>query len=281
MRTPPTSIAELPGELRKNSELARLRTENRDLRIALQTSNDHGDLLQEHLYRLSAKLKAEVNERQTAEQKLHQMLQAATSEKVDLEILVQILIDQGDQSAEEGGKARIDALTQIANRRRFDEFLSQEWSKHFRVRQPLALLMCDVDHFKLYNDYYGHQAGDECLKSVANAIASCLRAQDLVARCGGEEFAVVLPNAGRQAAVATAVRVRAAVAAASIPHAKSPTAGYVSLSIGALSRTPQTQGPDGLREFLEEADQLLYLAKRRGRNRIADQRRGDFQTHEE
>jgi len=222
MRTLPTSIAEPTGELRKNSELARLRTENRDLRIALQTSNDHGDLLQEHLYRLSAKLKAEVDERQMAEQKLHQMLQAATSEKVDLEILVQILIDQGDQSAEEGGKARIDALTQIANRRRFDEFLSQEWSKHFRVRQPLALLMCDVDHFKLYNDYYGHQAGDECLKSVANAIASCQRAQDLVARCGGEEFAVVLPNAGRQAAGATAVRVRAAVAARVDPACEIP-----------------------------------------------------------
>jgi diguanylate cyclase (GGDEF)-like protein len=209
------------------------------------------------------------------------MLQALASEKLDLEILVQILIDQGDQSAEEGGKARIDALTQIANRRRFDEFLCQEWAKHLRLRQPLALMMCDVDHFKLFNDHYGHQAGDECLKSVGQAIANSVRTQDLAARCGGEEFAVVLPNSHRQAAKATAARVAAAVAAANLPHATSPTSDRVTLSIGVVCTTPYAEGDTGMRAFMEEADQLLYLAKRRGRNCIADQKRGDPQKHDE
>src|SRR5258708_15324524 len=161
--------------------------EKQDLQIALLTSKEHGDLLQEHLYRLSTSLAGEVQERQGAEERLQQLFQAITREKVDLEILVQILIDQGDESAEDGEKARIDGLTQIANRRRFDETLLQEWGRHLRLQQPLSLLICDVDHFKLYNDGYGHQAGDECLKSVAKTISQCFRTSDLVARYGGEE----------------------------------------------------------------------------------------------
>src|ERR1700685_140371 len=147
--------------------LARLDQEKRDLQIALLTSNEHGDLLQEHLYRLSTSLTAEIRERQAAEEKLQKLLQAITREKGDLEVLVQILIDQGDGFAEESEKARIDCLTQISNRRRLDEYLLKEWSRHARLQQPLSLLLCDVDHFKLYNDRYGHQAGDECLKAVA------------------------------------------------------------------------------------------------------------------
>ena len=149
---------------RLRAELGRLQNEKSDLQIALLTSNEHGDFLQEHLYGLSASLTAEVRERQTAEERLQKLVQAMTREKGDLEILIQILIDQGDDSAEEGEKARIDGLTQIANRRRFDEFLLQEWGRHLRTQQPLSLLICDVDHFKLYNDRYGHQAGDECLR---------------------------------------------------------------------------------------------------------------------
>src|SRR5258705_421993 len=100
-------------------------------------------------------------------------LSKVSAEKADLEILVQILIDQGDDSAVESEKARIDGLTQIANRRRFDEYLLQEWSRHLRIQQPLSLLICDVDHFKLYNDGCGHQAADECLKTDAKAITCC------------------------------------------------------------------------------------------------------------
>src|ERR1700733_14990587 len=171
-----------------------LQIENQDLQIALLTSNEHGDLLQEHLYRLSTSLTAEVRERQAAEEKLQTLIEGIKREKGDLEIMVQILIDQGDDSAEEGEKARIDGLTQIANRRRLDEFLLQEWNRHSRIQQSLSLLICDVDHFKLYNDGYGHQAGDECLKSVASVIGHCCRTGALVARYGGEEFAIVQPH---------------------------------------------------------------------------------------
>src|ERR1700685_4028862 len=129
--------------------LARLDQEKRDLQIALATSNEHGDLLQEHLYRLSTSLTAEIRERQATEEKLQKLLQAITKEKGDLEILVQILADQGDSFAEESEKARVDGLTQIPNRRRFDEFLFNQWSRHVRLQQPISLLLCDVDHFKL------------------------------------------------------------------------------------------------------------------------------------
>jgi diguanylate cyclase (GGDEF)-like protein len=251
--------------------LARLQNEKQDLEIALLTSNEHGDLVQEHLYRLGTSLTAEVRERQAAEEKLQTVMQAITREKGDLEILVQILIDQGDDSAEEGEKARIDGLTQIANRRRFDEYLLQEWSRHVRMQQPLSLLICDVDHFKLYNDHYGHQAGDECLKSVAKAINQCFRTGDLVARYGGEEFAMVLPRTHCAGAVLVAERVRSAVAAAVLPHAASPVADRVTVSIGVASRTPQPKDATDSRALIEEADRNLYLAKHRGRNQVSHQ----------
>src|ERR1700722_10263624 len=181
--SPPASFAMDQEELQRlHTELARLQNENHDLHPALLASNGRGVLLQEHVDRLGTSLTAELRERHTAEEKLQTLIQTITREKGDLEILVQILIDQGDDSAQEGEKARIDGLTQIANRRRFDEYLLQEWNRHIRMQQPLSLLICDVDHFKLFNDSYGHQAGDECLKSVAKVINQCFRAGALGAR---------------------------------------------------------------------------------------------------
>jgi diguanylate cyclase (GGDEF)-like protein len=252
-------------------ELDRLQNENHDLHTALRTSNEYGVLLREQVDRLSTSLTAEVRERHTAEEKLQKLIQAITREKGDLEILVQILIDQGDDSAQEGEKARIDGLTQIANRRRFDEYLLQEWGRHIRMQQPLSLLICDVDHFKLYNDGQGHQAGDECLKSVAKAISQCYRAGDLVARYGGEEFAMVLPQTNRAGAVQVAERVRATVEAAALPHVESPVCGPVTVSIGVACITPQPHGPTDARTLVEEADRHLYLAKRLGRNQVSYQ----------
>jgi diguanylate cyclase (GGDEF)-like protein len=262
---------ERDGTERLQPELDRLGNENHDLHIALLTSNERGVLLQEQVDRLETRLTAEVRERHAAEEKLQELIQAITREKGDLEILVQILMDQGDDSAQEGEKARIDGLTQIANRRRFDEYLLQEWGRHIRMQQPLSLLICDVDHFKLYNDSQGHQAGDECLKSVAKAISQCYRGGDLVARYGGEEFAMVLPQTNRAGAVQVAERIRAAVAAAALPHLKSPVCGRVTVSIGVACITPQPNGPADARTLIEEADRHLYSAKRLGRNQVSYQ----------
>jgi diguanylate cyclase (GGDEF)-like protein len=254
---------------RFQSELDRLQKENHNLHAALLASTERGVLLQERVDRLNDSLTTEHRERHAAEEKLQMLIQTITREKQDLEILVQILIDQGDDSAQEGEKARIDGLTQIANRRRFDEYLFQEWNRHIRMQLPLSLLICDVDHFKLYNDSQGHQAGDECLKSVAIAINRCYRGGDLVARYGGEEFAMVLPQTNLPGAVQVAERVRAAVAAAALPHPVSPVCDRVTVSIGVASMTPPAQVPSDPRALIQQADQHLYLAKKRGRNRVS------------
>jgi diguanylate cyclase (GGDEF)-like protein len=267
---PPVSYAMEQDERRRlQAEMDRLQNENHDLQTALLASTEHGVLLQEQVDRLDTRLATELRDRHTTEEKLQNLIQTVTREKQDLEILVQILIDQGDDSAQEGEKARIDGLTQIANRRRFDEYLLQEWSRHIRIQLPLSLLICDVDHFKLFNDRRGHQAGDECLKSVAKALNQCYRAGDLVARYGGEEFAMVLPQTSRAGAVQVAERVRAAVAAAALPHPASPVCDRVTVSIGVASMTPPPQAPSDPRSLIEQADRHLYLAKKLGRNQVS------------
>jgi diguanylate cyclase (GGDEF)-like protein len=225
--------------------------------------------LQYQVDRLKASLADEIRDRHAAEEKLQRLIQAITREKGDLEILVQILMDQGDDSAHEGEKARIDALTQIPNRRRFDEYLSQEWSRHIRMQRPISLLLCDVDHFKLYNDNQGHQAGDDCLRNVAKAINQCFRSGDLVARYGGEEFAMVLLQTDRAGALQVAERVISFVAAAAIPHPASPICDRVTISIGLATKTPAPDGPSDARALIEEADRQLYSAKRDGRNKVS------------
>jgi len=227
--------------------------------------------LQDCVDRLKTNLADESRDRQAAEEKLQKHIQEISREKRDLETLVQILIDQGDDSANEGEKARIDGLTQIPNRRRFDEYLSQEWGRHIRMQRPISLLICDVDHFKLYNDSQGHQAGDDCLKIVAKAINQCFRSGDLVARYGGEEFAVALPQTDCLGALQVAERILSSVAAAAIPHAASPICDRVTISIGVATKTPAPGGPSDARALIEEADRHLYLAKRQGRNQVSYQ----------
>ena len=162
--------------------------------------------------------------------------------------------------------AALDGLTGIANRRRFDDALQAEWQRGRRNGSPLALLLCDVDHFKLYNDSLGHPAGDLCLKKVAAVLTAQLkRPADLAARYGGEEFAILLPDTDRAGATVLGEACRAALGGLALPH---PAAGgcLVTLSIGVASALPAEGGtPDAL---LAAADEALYDAKRAGRDRV-------------
>ncbi len=207
-----------------------------------------------------------------------------------------------------------DPLTGVANRRALDERLALEWRRATRRQFPLSLLMIDIDHFKAYNDYYGHIAGDLCLERVGQALAETVsRAEDLVARYGGEEFAVLLAGNGPAEALALAEKVQLAVRALAVPHARSSAGDWVSLSIGVASiqpafdaiasvnlppdqsdqpgrsaapeqREPSASPNDAAAEYLSgfqlsqelfaRADQALYAAKAGGRNRVCQAETG-------
>jgi diguanylate cyclase (GGDEF)-like protein len=160
----------------------------------------------------------------------------------------------------------IDSLTLLGNRRRFDESLLAEWQRCRRASQPLALILVDVDFFKLYNDHYGHQQGDTCLRTVATALkAGFVRSHDVVARYGGEEFACILPDTTLAGAMQKAIEVEQSIRALTIAHAKSTLGGIVTVSLGvAVAAPPKGDHPGGL---LDEADVQLYRAKRAGRGR--------------
>jgi len=159
-----------------------------------------------------------------------------------------------------------DALTGVANRRKFNEALEAEWLRAKRAKTPIGLVMIDIDHFKLYNDHYGHQGGDHCLQQAAAAMSTGLRAgSDLIARYGGEEFVLLLPNTDLDGTYTVAERVRAAVQALNEPHVKSGH-GIVTVSIGVTSFVPDADAKPS--QHIEVADQALYEAKHAGRNRV-------------
>ncbi len=163
--------------------------------------------------------------------------------------------------------SRIDGLTGIHNRRSFDDRLTHEWRRARREQSRLSLIMLDIDAFKRYNDHYGHQEGDACLKQVAAGIAEIFqRPSDFVARYGGEEFAVIIADHGDALTVAQAERLRGHIVALALPHADSPTADVVTVSIGLAAMAPGETGDE--QELIRLADEALYRAKERGRNRV-------------
>lgn len=160
-----------------------------------------------------------------------------------------------------------DGLTGLANRRHFDDIVEREWRRCQRSGKQMSLIMIDIDGFKLYNDHYGHQGGDDCLRMVAQALkAGMLRGGDTVARYGGEEFAIILPETDTQGAAAVGERLREGVEDLHLSHEKSPCSDHVTISVGVATCTPSLKtAPERL---IQEADRALYQAKRNGRNRV-------------
>jgi diguanylate cyclase (GGDEF)-like protein len=220
--------------------------------------------------------------------KLQQEVEHLHSEKNDLEIVLETTAEHADgietqlrSSYREIGRlcrelavanqelkrlAHCDALTGLANRRRFDQYLEQAWQRLTHHQQPLSLILCDVDFFKRYNDAYGHPAGDECLREVARSIRQAVkRSSDLVARYGGEEMAVILPNTDAMGALSLAQAIGERVASLQLPHEGSKVSQYVTISLGVACHVPH--GSLTCEVLIADADAALYEAKRTGRDR--------------
>lgn len=163
--------------------------------------------------------------------------------------------------------AYLDGLTQVANRRRYEQYLVQEWRRMGREQQPLALIMADIDFFKDFNDCYGHQAGDDCLRLVARILArAAQRPGDLVARYGGEEFVIVLPGTDSQGAETVAEAARYRLHRRRIPHNMSTIGNWVTMSFGVASCVPSSEVT--MNQLVKWADEALYRAKANGRDQV-------------
>jgi diguanylate cyclase (GGDEF)-like protein len=194
----------------------------------------------------------------------------------DLEVMVKertIALQSANDSLQQ--LASMDSLTQVYNRRYFDEYLEGEWQRARRNEDWLSLILCDVDHFKAYNDTYGHQAGDVCLYNVAQAMLKVShRSSDRVARYGGEEFVIVLPHTGREGAIQVAEAIRSQLRTLNLPHGGSLTQDFVTVSMGVASMVPISE--QGVFQLIQDADRGLYQAKQSGRDRVAVFREWDL-----
>ncbi len=161
----------------------------------------------------------------------------------------------------------VDGLTSIANRRRFNECIEAEWNRDQRTGNPLALMILDLDHFKQFNDHYGHVAGDDCLVKCAQVMAQSIkRPADLAARYGGEEFAILLPETELSGALQVASNVQTGISDLAVKHEYSPTSSIVTVSIGVAVMVPSPHST--CQDLIEAADDRLYAAKAAGRNQI-------------
>ena len=251
-------------------EIKLLRSQNISLRAQLDAKITQGDQLAQANHRLQT----EIIDRQKTETALRLLLDRLSSEKSDLEIILDTTTSHSDtieallydRALSLAREVTIDGLTQISNRRAFDQKLEIEWQRAVRENSSISLLLCDVDFFKRYNDRYGHPTGDDCLRSIAKAIESCIRRPaDLAARYGGEEFAVILPNTLKEGATLIAEKICLAIANLNIPHESSFVRDRVSISIGITTTLPKQKILP--RSLIESADKGLYLAKNQGRDR--------------
>lgn len=217
---------------------------------------------------MSHKLQKMYQELESTNVKLEQKVAERTIELqkslTEIEQKNRLLNEQSELLAE---MARIDSLTNIANRRYFDEVLEKEWARNQRAKTPLSIAMIDIDYFKQFNDSYGHAKGDDCLKEVANAInLACQRAGDFVARYGGEEFIVIMSGSEQKSALTVLNKIQQKIQDLAIPHQSSQVNENITLSIGLSTLVPN----DGNEPYdlVNKADALLYTAKQNGRNRI-------------
>ncbi len=158
-----------------------------------------------------------------------------------------------------------DSLTNLYNRRYFDEMAQHEWNRSIRTQNPLTCILLDIDHFKKYNDHYGHQAGDKCIKDISDLLRqSFKRSGDIVARYGGEEFIIIMPDSSEEEAKVAIIKFQIALKKLCIPHKASDTDQHVTISAGIIVQVPSTNST--IESFVKKADKALYLAKKAGRN---------------
>lgn len=201
-------------------------------------------------------------------EKMNRELQFAVARYQELETALRKNMDDLSASNQKLQMiSTLDGLTGIPNRRFFDEYIEREWSLAVRNNLAMSLVFIDVDFFKLFNDIYGHQAGDNCLMQVAHTINKSLkRPADLAARYGGEEFVVVLPGTDKEGALGLANKIRSYVEALAIPHSGSSANKYVTISLGVGVLSPDRNAHTA--ELIKIADEALYKAKHKGRNRV-------------
>lgn len=258
------------------AEKAQLKGQLRDLEVVIQIMADHGSFIEAELQTTNKRLQLEIRERQQAEARLQILVAAISQRNGDLEIILDTLREHGDaihdqwyaKVKEAKHIAGVDSLTQIPNRRRFDEYLAEQWQLMAERQLPISLILADIDYFKQYNDTYGHLLGDSCLIHVAQVLQNSVnRPNDLVARYGGEEFVAILPDTSLSDAITIANRMQAEVAQLQLPHASSQVSHYITLSLGVVSVVPSL-GQSSQR-LVAATDRLLYQAKQSGRNQIA------------